>query len=78
MQIIIRDFGPGLSSEMQTKLGHMLVSNKPNGLGIGYFLANASINRIGGKLSIMNLPEGGAQTVVELLTEAPSFQSDPS
>ena len=78
VQIIIRDFGPGLSSEMQAKLGHMLVSNKPNGLGIGYFLANASINRIGGKLSIMNLPEGGAQTVVELLTEAPSFQSDPS
>lgn len=66
LQIVIRDFGKGITPEMQSKLGRMLVSEKPNGLGIGYFLANASINRIGGRLSIQNLDIGGAETCVEL------------
>lgn len=64
--ISIRDFGAGVSGEVLSKLGKLLVSNKAEGLGMGYFLANASINRIGGKLSIRNLEDGGAETLVEL------------
>ena len=66
LKIAIRDFGKGVSAEVLSKLGKTLVSNKAEGLGMGYFLANASINRIGGQLSIRNLPEGGSKTLVEL------------
>jgi two-component system sensor histidine kinase RegB len=52
--------------EVLSKLGKLLVSQKTDGLGMGYFLANASINRIGGQLSIRNLENGGAETLVEL------------
>lgn len=64
--IRVRDFGSGVADEILAKLGKVLVSGKAEGLGMGYFLANASINRIGGKLSIQNLASGGAETLVEL------------
>lgn len=66
LRLVIRDHGVGLPEEILSKLGKQLVSNKTEGLGMGYFLANASINRIGGRLSIRNLEEGGAETIVEL------------
>lgn len=66
IEISMCDFGEGVSAEVMAKLGKTLVSNKTEGLGMGYFLANASINRIGGQLSIRNLPEGGSITLVEL------------
>ena len=69
IRIIIRDYGPGLSADLQEKLGRILVSNKPEGLGIGYFLANAAIDRIGGALCIRNLSDGGAETQIELPRE---------
>jgi C4-dicarboxylate-specific signal transduction histidine kinase len=33
---------------------------------MGFFLANASINRVGGQLSIRNRKASGAETLVEL------------
>lgn len=66
LKIIIRDFGVGVPDEVLSKLGKLLVSQKADGLGMGYFLANASINRIGGQLSIRNLDGGGAETLIEL------------
>jgi len=66
LKISIRDFGEGVPSGVLSKLGKRLVSDKADGLGMGYFLANASINRMGGQLSIRNLEAGGAETLVEL------------
>ena len=66
LKISIRDFGKGVPEEVISKLGKLLVSSKVEGLGMGYFLANVSINRIGGQLSIHNLPDGGAATLIEL------------
>jgi len=59
--ISIRDFGEGVSHKVLSKLGKLLVSDKAEGLGLGYFLANAFINRIGGQLAIRNLEGGGAE-----------------
>lgn len=77
LTISIRDFGAGVSREVLSKLGKMLVSDKAEGLGMGYFLANASVNRVGGQLSIRNLREGGAETLVELsiASEYPEAQN---
>mgnify|MGYP005620370935 CR=1 FL=1 len=66
LKIIIRDFGAGVPDEVLSKLGKLLISQKADGLGMGYFLANASINRTGGQLSIRNLDGGGAETLIEL------------
>jgi|SaaInlV_100m_DNA_5_1039725.scaffolds.fasta_scaffold05628_3 two-component system, sensor histidine kinase RegB len=66
LTISLRDFGVGVPEEVLAKLGRQLVSQKTEGLGMGYFLANASINRVGGRLSIRNLQEGGAETLIEL------------
>lgn len=66
LEITIRDFGEGVPEDVLSKLGKLLVSDKTDGLGMGYFLANASINRIGGRLAIRNLDNGGAETLVEL------------
>lgn len=62
----IRDQGPGFPDSLLEKLGTSLVSSRKGGLGMGCFLANASINRAGGQLSIANCPDGGAEALIEL------------
>lgn len=73
LQLSICDRGPGLDKELVQTLGRNFVSKREGGLGVGYYLANAAINRVGGSLAIFNLPQGGAQTRIRLpLAEATS------
>ncbi|MGD8312341.1 MAG: ATP-binding protein, partial [Gammaproteobacteria bacterium] len=44
----ISDRGPGLGAEIHGLLGKMPVTTKPEGLGIGLYLADATIQRLGG------------------------------
>jgi two-component system sensor histidine kinase RegB len=46
--------GEVLSEELLNTLGQQRVSSRKNSLGIGYYLANASIERLGGSLQIHN------------------------
>jgi two-component system sensor histidine kinase RegB len=64
--IQIRDFGGGIPEEMANKIGKTQVSNKLHGLGLGLFLANATIERYDGTVTIENHPEQGAVTRVFL------------
>jgi two-component system, sensor histidine kinase RegB len=65
--IEIHDRGPGLSPEVARRAGEAFFSTKsPGGLGIGLFLANATIERFGGKVRIFNREGGGACTEIEL------------
>jgi two-component system, sensor histidine kinase RegB len=65
--IEINDRGPGLSPEVAQRAGEAFFSTKsPGGLGIGLFLANATIERFGGKVRIFNREGGGACTEIEL------------
>ncbi len=68
VSIEIRDRGAGLTPEVAEKAGSLYFSTKPEGkgLGIGLFLANASIERLGGSIRIFNRTEGGAVTLVTL------------
>ncbi len=70
IRIEIRDRGAGLTPEAAEKAGSLYFSTKPEGkgLGIGLFLANASIERLGGSIRIFNRMEGGAVTLVTLPT----------
>jgi two-component system, sensor histidine kinase RegB len=60
----IIDSGKGISDQLESKLGKVMLSTKEQGLGIGLLLAHATIKHYGGSLSqISNKPSG---TITEL------------
>jgi len=65
----IHDFGPGLSAENAARAGSVFFTTKPEGRGIGLFLANATIERMGGSVQLVNRPEGGVTTEIILPLE---------
>lgn len=58
----VRDNGPGISAEVADKLGDILVTTKSPeaGVGLGLFLTNVTMNRLGGRLRLFNQEAGGA------------------
>jgi two-component system sensor histidine kinase RegB len=62
----IRDHGNGLSGEAATKAGSAFFTTKTGGHGLGLFLANATIERMGGSVRLFNSEEGGATTLLTL------------
>ncbi|GAA5218301.1 HAMP domain-containing sensor histidine kinase [Corallincola platygyrae] len=65
LSINIRDSGPGLSPALLNSLG---LNTQPSqqGLGISVLLSHATIERLGGQLSLSNHPAGGAVAEVSL------------
>ena len=70
LYIDIRDYGPGLSREQIEKMGKPISSDKPGGLGLGLFLTHSSLNRHGGRVSLLNADGGGLLTSVVLPLKA--------
>lgn len=66
LQLEIRDRGPGLAPDVQQRVGQPFFTTKGHGFGIGLFLANATIERFGGKVALLNREGGGAVTRVSL------------
>jgi two-component system sensor histidine kinase RegB len=73
LTIKIIDTGPGISPEIVQDPGRKMLSTKKSGMGVGLYLATSTIQRLGGKLVLSNLPEGGAMAHVTL----PVFCSEP-
>lgn len=61
--IRIVDFGEGLSEQRLAELGQLPQSSE-QGLGLGQFLANVSIERLGGSIARRNLVNGGMETLI--------------
>ena len=57
--LTIRDFGQGFTASKLSKLGIELVDSE-QGLGMAVFLSHASLERLGGKLTLTNHQQGGA------------------
>lgn len=79
LSIEIRDRGPGLSQSALGALGQAFFTTKgaDQGLGLGVFLSNATINRCGGAVSVFNRAGGGACTRIVLpVTTAPEARDD--
>ena len=70
----VADRGPGLNAEIHEQLGKMPVTTKDEGLGVGLYLAQATIQRLGGQLSISNREAGGTtlHITLPLLTDSTS------
>lgn len=54
----IRHDGEKIREELLKMLGQQTVESSKQGLGLGYYLANASIERLGGRLQISNQDSG--------------------
>jgi two-component system sensor histidine kinase RegB len=59
LTLTIADRGPGLREEIHEQLGKQPVTTKPEGLGVGLYLAHATIRRHGGDLGVSNREHGG-------------------
>ena len=67
LEISIRDYGEGVSQGDKNKLGHVFLSNKEEGLGLGVLLSYATLNHFGGSVSLHDVPEGkGTITKISL------------
>jgi two-component system sensor histidine kinase RegB len=55
----IADRGPGLHEGVSGQLGRQPVTTKDEGMGVGFYLARATIQRLGGELSIRDSVSGG-------------------
>ena len=70
----ISDRGPGFSADIHNQLGKAPITTKTEGLGVGLYLAHATIQRLGGNLSINKREQGGStlHITLPLLTEGVS------
>src|SRR3569623_1757209 len=60
--------GAGISDIGEAHLGEAFFTTKPDGegMGLGLFLAQATIQRLGGSVQLLNRSGGGACTRIEL------------
>jgi len=66
----IHDFGKGLTPEAAARAGSAFFTTKEEGKGLGLLLANATVERMGGKVRLFNRDGGGATTEVILPMQA--------
>jgi two-component system sensor histidine kinase RegB len=68
LQLEVVDQGAGVPAEVSRQLGRPFISTKPvgSGMGIGLYLARATLERLGGSLRLSNLPERGARAEITL------------
>ena len=65
LELQIRDYGKGLDEQRLAELGR-LPQQDSDGLGLGQFLANTAIERLGGRVERQNMPTGGLLTRIKL------------
>ncbi len=66
LQIVIRDYGSGLTSDQLESIGRPMTSSKPAGLGLGLYLTSGSLQHHGGQVLLTNAEGGGLITQVLL------------
>ena len=66
LELAVIDQGPGIEPSLRYQLGRQPVVSKKHGLGVGLFLAYATIERLGGEIDMEQLPEGGFCTRIRL------------
>jgi two-component system sensor histidine kinase RegB len=66
LELDILDRGEGMSDEQIAKAGDVSFSSKPDGMGIGLFLAITTVRRSGGDIAFSRRPGGGTITRIRL------------
>lgn len=65
-QIVIDDDGPGIDPAIMERLGEPFITARPGGLGLGLFIANATIERRGGQVALTQRTPVGTHTIITL------------
>jgi len=65
-EISINDDGPGIPTEIMESMGEPFISGRKESMGLGIFLANAAVQRLGGSIEMFNLKIGGALALIKL------------
>jgi two-component system sensor histidine kinase RegB len=78
--VTIDDDGPGFPPEVLAKLGEPYISTRPaspgqGGLGLGVFIAQTLVERLGGSVRFENVGRGGGARVVITLPRKPLERS---
>lgn len=60
------DNGPGVPLALIDQLGTPFVSQKKDGMGLGFYLSHTTINKLGGKVGLFNREQGGTLTQISL------------
>ena len=66
LEISIVDDGPGIPAEVMENMGEPFISMRKESMGLGIFLANAAIHKLGGSIEMFNMKKGGAKTIIKL------------
>ncbi len=66
IEISINDDGPGIPANIMENMGEPFISTRKDSMGLGIFLANAAVQRLGGTIEMFNLKIGGALTLIKL------------
>lgn len=72
LRLALRDHGPGFDSQAPRHLGE----RRPDGLGLGLAIADATVEHLGGQLRVQPLDEGGSLTVLDLPWSALSIPEE--
>ena len=64
--VVIEDEGTGIPEPDKNRIFDMFVSGKPDGVGLGLYLAKAAVENCGGSIMAENRTEGGARFVIKL------------
>ena len=67
VELVIGDSGPGFPTEIMANAFEPYVTTKPKGTGLGLPIVKKIIEEHGGKISLANRPEGGAEIRIVLL-----------
>jgi len=67
----VLDCGPGIPPEKREKVFEMFVTGRPEGTGLGLFLARTAIRRCGGDIQAHGRPAGGADLRITLPVAKP-------
>lgn len=72
----VLDRGPGIPSDLRDKVFEMFVTGRPEGTGLGLFLARAAIRRCGGEIQAL-ARDGGGTDIRITLPVLPSAETPP-
>lgn len=64
--VSVEDEGPGVKQEDLKRMFEMFVSGRPDGIGLGLYLAKAAVENCGGTIEAENRAEGGARFVIRM------------
>jgi len=75
----VEDRGPGIPETMREKVFEMFVTGRPEGTGLGLFLARTAVRRCGGDIRALPREGGGADIRITLsLAEPPAAAPSPT